>query len=104
MKRRFFFCAKRRVRVRVLARCQTTSLSFSAPSHGAGHFCYGKSDQNHCAGHDGFADIVSAQLPLVLAERQPRRTRPSLASDMRRLLCRSAVRRGVMQRRGEKLC
>jgi hypothetical protein len=63
----------------------------------AGYFPFGESNQSHCAGHDGFADFVSAKLPSVLAERQPRRTRPSLASNMRRLLCRSAVRRGVMQ-------
>ncbi|MDE2272165.1 MAG: hypothetical protein KGJ94_09305 [Xanthomonadaceae bacterium] len=65
----------------------------------ASHFCFGKNGQNHCAGHDGFADVVSAQLPLVLAARAPARTRPTLASNMRALLARSTARRGVMQRR-----
>jgi hypothetical protein len=40
---------------------------FRAQSLRAGDFCFGKSHQNHRAGHDDFADVVSAQLPLVLA-------------------------------------
>ena len=89
-------------------RSGSTSLSFSSRLAGerfrslsrASYFCFGKSSQNHCAGHDDLADIASARSPLVLADRAPARTRPSLASDMRALLARSAARRGVMQRRG----
>ncbi|TAM93836.1 MAG: hypothetical protein EPN40_12890, partial [Rhodanobacteraceae bacterium] len=57
--------------------------------------------KERCAGHDGFADIVSAQLPLMLADRAQARTRPSLISDRRALLARSAVRLGLVQRRAE---
>lgn len=93
----------------------------------ASHFCFGKSGQSRCAGHDGLNDIVSFKLPLTLADRAPARTtrhipaacssltlraafvvqigspcrfsRPSLVSNVRALLARSAARRGVMQRR-----
>jgi hypothetical protein len=41
----------------------STSVSFSAPSNGAGYFCFGKSSQNHCAEHAGCGDILSPQLP-----------------------------------------
>ncbi|GEM_PF-5127115 len=66
----------------------------------AGYFPFGESNQSRCAGHDGLADVVSARLPLVLADRAPARTRTSLCSNMRALLARAAARRGVMQRRG----
>jgi hypothetical protein len=56
-------------------------------------------DRSAIAGHAGFADVVSAQLPSVPADRAPARTRPSMASDMRALLARSAVRLGVVKRR-----
>ena len=97
----------------------------------AGDFCFGKSHQNHCAWHDGFGNVVLPKLPcdarrsraganysprpcgspfadaqgrLRRSNRQSCRfSRPSVASDMRRLLCRSAARRGVVQRRVEKL-
>ncbi|HEX7369710.1 MAG TPA: winged helix-turn-helix domain-containing protein [Rhodanobacteraceae bacterium] len=58
-----------------------------------------KGAKDHCAGHDGFAGIVPAELPLVLANRAPARTRTSLCSNIRALLARSTARRGVMQRR-----
>ena len=29
----------------------------------ASHFCFGKSGQNHCAGHAGFGNVVLPQLP-----------------------------------------
>ena len=88
--------------VRSSARCDVP-VFFSAHPMRAGDFFFGKSHQNHCAGHGGFGNVVLPKRPLVLAERQPRRTRPSVASDMRRLLCRSAARRGVAQRRVKQL-
>jgi hypothetical protein len=75
-----------------------------SPAARASHFCFGKSGQNHCAGHGGLADIVPAKLTSVLAYRAPARIRPSMASDMRVFPARSVVRLGAMQRRGEQLC
>src|SRR6185437_5649078 len=36
----------------------------------AGCFPFGESSQNHCAGHDGFSNVVLPKLPAVLAERR----------------------------------
>ncbi|MGH8124338.1 MAG: hypothetical protein ACREPK_00605 [Rhodanobacteraceae bacterium] len=90
-------------RFRSLREREALVFGFARRSGARVTFCFGrKSPKTTAPGMTVFADIVSAQLPLVLAERQPRRTHTSLCSDMRRLLCRSAARRGVMQRRGEK--
>ena len=78
-----------------------TSLSFSAPSHGAGYFPFGESNQSQAPGTTVSATSCCLNFPALLAPSGPARTRPSLASDMRALLPLGAAMLGVMQGRGK---
>jgi len=45
-------------------------MSFSAPPHGAGYFCFGKSSQSHWRRHAGLANIRLARLPCASRARR----------------------------------
>jgi hypothetical protein len=105
------------------------TLRAVSPAEPARYFPFGESSQSHCARHNGFSNILLLKLPLVLADRRPRRTtrhipvarpsltlgvaygvqigspcrfsRTSLCSNIRALLPLGAAMLGVMQRHGQ---
>ena len=51
------------VRASSLSQTCKDRIGFRSPQRRACHFCFGKSGQNHCAGHAGFGNVMLPKLP-----------------------------------------